>query len=173
MKLNMGCGRHVLEGWVNIDAQISKKAKRPPEHICDLRQVPLPDNCATEIMAIHVFEHFYYWEVQDVIKEWHRLLCKEGRLILELPDMLKCCRNILENYGVEEGAKHPHQMGLWGLYGDPQSRDPYMHHRWGWSPASLRALLRAHGFIDVKEEETQWHKVGKERRDMRITAVKS
>lgn len=169
IKINAGCGRHVLDGWINVDAQISPKAKRPPEHVCDLRQIPLPDGCAHEVMAIHVFEHFYYWEAQDVIAEWRRLLAKGGLLVLELPNLVKCCQNLLSGQMYE--AKHPHQMSMWGIYGDPQGRDPFMHHKWGWTPHSLIEFLQSHGFKDAQERPTKWHLVGQKHRDMRIEAI--
>lgn len=170
MRLNLGCGRHVLEGWVNIDVQRSPHAKREPEYLCDLRGIPLPDACADEAMAIHVFEHFYEWETSDVLTEWRRLLKAGGKLVLELPDLVKCCRNVLEG---RAGKDHPEQLTMWGLYGDPAHRDPFMCHRWGWSPNTLSAKLTQHGFVNIKQELPQWHAVGKVARDMRLVAFKS
>jgi hypothetical protein len=47
-------------------------------------------------MAIHLFEHFYRWECERVLAEWRRLLKPRGRLVLELPDLHKCCLNIVK-----------------------------------------------------------------------------
>ena len=73
-KLNIGCGKRVLPGWVNIDINAHPKAKRTPDILCDARQIPLPDMCASVVMALHVIEHFYRWEVEEVLAEWRRLL---------------------------------------------------------------------------------------------------
>lgn len=172
MKINAGCGRHVLEGWTNVDIQRSPHAKRGPEILCDLRKIPLPDECASELMAIHVFEHYYLWEAHDVLMEWHRLLEPNGMLVLEMPNLIKCCQNIVKGIGLESGGKNPHALGLWGLYGDPRDEDVYMGHHWGWAPSTLKAFLEEHGFGSVREETTQWHAGGRRHRDMRLVSYK-
>lgn len=170
MKINVGAGRHILDGWCNIDVQRSPRAKRDPEIFADARNIPLPDECADEVMAIHVFEHFYYWECASVLAEWRRLLKPGGLLVLELPDLLKCCQNVVD--GTTDSGKHKDQFGMWGLYGDPREADQYMAHRWGWSPGSLSSFLRENGFRAIAERPTQWHGTGRHRRDMRLEALK-
>lgn len=172
MRLNVCSGRHVLPGWVNVDVAVSthKKSKGPPEILADARKIPLPDECADEIMCIHGFEHFYPWECVELITEWRRLLKKGGRLVLEMPDLIKCCENMISGYTVP--GKHPDQFGMWGLYGDGTMNDPFMMHKWGWHPKSLRAFLKEHRFSDITDEPTQWHAAGSLRRDMRMTARK-
>lgn len=164
VRLNLGCGRKVLDGWVNVDIAVSDKAPREPEVLSDLRAIPLHDGCADEAMAIHVIEHFYRWEVPAVLAEWLRLLKPGGLLVLECPDVLKCARNLL--------AGDIDSQSYWGLYGDPAHEDPFMCHRWGWTPATLRAELAAAGFRDIRETVPQWHKAGRTRRDMRLEARK-
>lgn len=164
MRLNIGCGRMVLEGWANCDVQVSPRAPRPPEILCDARQVPLEDGSAEELMALHLIEHFYLWEVGAVLAEWRRLLRAGGKLILELPNLEAACRNLLQ------GAKD--QMSMWPLYGDPSHEDPYMCHRWGYTPATITQLLERNGFVRVRVLPPQTH--GRRRnRDMRVEAVKA
>lgn len=170
MKLNIGCGRHVLDGWTNIDIQRSGRAKRDPEIFADVREIPLPDECADEVMAIHVFEHFFPWECPGLVGEWRRLLKPRGKLILELPNLEKCCKNILD--GIHKGGKHADQLGMWGLYGDPREQDPFMMHKWAWTPQTLTGFLERHGFERIKERPTEWHPAGREYRDMRIEALR-
>lgn len=171
MRLNVCCGRHVLEGWTNVDivASTNPKARgRVPQVLADVRSIPLPDGCADELMCIHGFEHFFVWEAPDLLREWRRLLRPGGRLILELPDVVKCALNLVERYTVKD--KHPDQYSMWGIYGDPTTSDPFMMHKWGWHPGTLIPFLEQHGFVDAAEGEPQWHAGGKTRRDMRITA---
>jgi predicted SAM-dependent methyltransferase len=170
LRLNLGSGRHSLDGWCNVDAAVSPRASRPPDILCDVKSIPLPDGCAREIMGIHIFEHLYRWECDEAIEEWRRLLRKSGLLVLEMPDLFKFCRNILEG---RTGKAHTDQLGMWGLYGDPRDRDPLMIHHWGWTFATIKPFLQEHGFTDAKEERTQWHKVGQDVRDFRVTARKA
>ncbi len=170
MRLNICCGRQVIDGWTNIDVKASPRAPRPPEMLAMAGEIPLPDGCADEIMVIHGWEHFYLWECEVIITEWRRLLRDGGRLILEMPDLLKCCRNVLNNFHMP--GKDPNQHTMWGLYGDPRTEDPYMMHRWGWTPKSLREFLKAHGFLNITDAEPKWHPAGRIARDMRMEATK-
>jgi SAM-dependent methyltransferase len=169
MKINAGCGGRYLADYTNVDIAPAP-GKTPPDILCDLRSIPLADGCADEVMAIHVLEHFYRWEVDDVLREWKRLLRPGGLLVLELPDIMKCCRAVLS--GTFRAGKHPDQAGMWGIYGDPRDANPYMGHKWGWHPKTLRDLLTRHEFIDINDKETQWHPVGRTERDMRMEARK-
>jgi len=167
LKLNVCCGGRVLAGWTNIDIVASEGALAP-DILCDALKVPLPDACAVEIMCIHGFEHFHRWDCDALLEEWKRMLLPGGLLVLELPNLAKCCENILS--GFTGAGKHPDQAGMWGLYGDPRMRDPFMCHRWGWTPDSLRAILAEHGFEKIREEPTQHHPAGRLHRDMRMVA---
>ena len=178
MRLNIGCGHRVKDGYFNIDAVHSPKAPRAPELLYHfqfdadgrlLEPVPLDDGVADEIQAIHVFEHFYRWTCKAAVAEFHRLLKPGGLLILELPDLIKCCKNVIEG----RQGKDPDQLGRWGLYGDPRDGDPFMVHPWGWGPDELMAFLGANGFKHMRHEPTQFHKVGKLHRDMRIEAIRA
>lgn len=170
MKIHIGCGAKVLDGWVNCDIVQSPKAKRAPEILCDAKSIPLDDGIADVVMAIHVWEHFYRWESDGVIAEWRRLLKPGGLLILELPDLVKCCQNIIQGF---TNGKDPDQMGRWGLFGDPTTKDKYMCHPWGWAPGELIAYLQGQGFTGAVHKTTEFHPAGRRHRDMRIEARKA
>ena len=171
MKIHVGCGKRILEGWCNVDVVRNPGAPRAPDLLALASAIPLGDGVASELMAIHLFEHFYRWEAAAVLTEWRRLLRPGGRLVLELPNLLKCARNLLKL--AESGGKPLQQMAMWGIYGDDTLRDPYMMHRSGWWPESLDAFLREHGFRDVTHETPEWHAAGRDNRDMRIVAVRA
>jgi len=155
VKLNLGAGGQVLEGWTSVDLV------GEPDIRADVRRLPLPDEYADEVQAIHVFEHLYRWEALDVLIEWRRVLKTGGKLALEMPDLLKCCANILG--GGNE------RSGVFGLYGDPNYGDPLMLHRWAYTPAELAGLMREAGFAKPKLRPVQWHK---KYRDMRLEGIK-
>jgi predicted SAM-dependent methyltransferase len=170
MRLNVCCGRQVLEGWTNIDVAQSPETKKVPDLFAPATKIPLPDGCAEEVMVIHGFEHLYRWECDAALEEWKRLLKSGGRLILELPDLYKCCQNILSGFTIFD--RDPDQYSYWGLYGDPRTQDPFMTHRWGWTPKTLRKILQEHGFHNILDAATQWHPAGRINRDMRMEAFK-
>lgn len=177
IRLNIGCGHRVKEDYFNIDAVYSPKAPRAPDLLYKfefddegnlLKPIPLEDSCTSEILCIHMWEHFYRWCSDAVAKEFHRLLKPGGLLILELPDFYKCCLNVVEN----RQGKKPDQLQRWGIYGDPTTKDVFMSHPWGWFSGELMEFLAKHGFTDIQHLPTEYHNTGKNYRDMRIEARK-
>jgi ubiquinone/menaquinone biosynthesis C-methylase UbiE len=169
MKINVGAGRHVLDGWVNVDVVRSPKASRDPDVFANALSIPLPNGCADELMAIHLFEHLAFWEAPKALTEWHRLLKPGGLLVLEMPNGIKCAKNLVR-FGETEDVKSLDSLAMHGLYGDPRTEDPYMGHKWAWWPKTLRPLLKKAGFTEIREAETQWHAIGKKHRDFRMEA---
>jgi SAM-dependent methyltransferase len=85
VKLNLGCGQNMREGFVNID----KHPTFAPDMLWDLEQTPYPfeANSVNEIAATHVLEHL--GQSTDVflaiIKEWHRILVPGGIIDITVP----------------------------------------------------------------------------------------
>jgi predicted SAM-dependent methyltransferase len=163
MKLHLACGKHVLDGWVNVDIARHPAAPREPDIMADVTSIPLDDAVADEIMAIHVFEHFYRWEVDGLLKEWGRLLKSGGRLVMEMPDIIKAARNLLDGKG--------DQMAMWPIYGDQTLENPFMCHRYGWTFKTIKPVLEQAGFRDVTLHFPEWHKRRNDR-DFRVECVK-
>lgn len=167
MRLNVGCGKRILDEYVNIDVVRSPKAPRAPEILAQATEIPLPDGCADELMAIHLLEHLHSWDVPVALAEWRRLLKPGGLLVLEMPDIVKCAKNLVKL--IERGdEKSINSMAMHGFYGEQSTRDPWMCHRYGWAPKTLTPVLQAAGFTKIREAPTQWHPIGKAHRDFRI-----
>lgn len=84
VKLNLGCGHHVMPGYVNIDRYPGFGAD-----LCfDLEEPwPLPDNHAHEMILHHVLEHL--GETTDsffqVIQEMYRVSAPDCRWLITVP----------------------------------------------------------------------------------------
>jgi hypothetical protein len=169
-RLNLGCGDKILEGYVNVDVAPSR-AGRKPDVLCDLRRLePFADDSAEEVLAVHVVEHFWRWEVLDVLKEWVRVLRPGGRMVLECPNLLTACEELLRNPEAAAGTGQEAQRTMWVFYGDPRWQDPLMTHRWNYTPQSLAALMRDAGLVNVRQEPAQYKL--REPRDMRVVGEK-
>lgn len=168
MKINVGAGKRTADGWWNCDVVQDAGATRPLDAICQATEIPLPDECADVVQAIHLAEHLPRWELETALAEWRRLLKPGGLLILELPNLVKCCQNYLS--GRMRGGKHPDQLSRFGIYGDPRLENKWMLHLWGYSPDELIGILHANGFKGAAEHQTQHHPAGRQHRDMRIEA---
>ena len=166
--LNLGCGDIHWNGWIGCDANPDGwHDKRGPDVVCDITDLPFPNDYADAIAAVHVIEHFYQWEVNSVLKHWKDKLKPGGRLILELPCMDKVFRYITDCIN----SKMPMSgtFSVLPLWGDPRFKNVAMCHKWGYFYATIREELVKAGFKDIKFEDARYHF---KNRDMRVTAVK-
>ena len=171
MKLNIGCGKQTWPGFYCVDAVRHPKASRAPDLLHAFQfagdgwlhnPLPLEDDCAEELHSYHFIEHVYRWEAPALVAEFRRLLKPSGKLVLELPNIAAAAQNLLA--GMND------QMAMWPLYGNPEHRDPYMCHRWGYTPETITALLQSHGFSAVNVLPPVTHGA-KRKRDMRVEAL--
>lgn len=169
-KLNLGCGDKILPGYINVDVAESRRGYKP-DVLCDLRNLtPFGDDEADEILSVHVIEHFWRWEVVDILREWTRVLKPGGSLILECPNLLSACQAVLDNPTLATGPGPEGQRSMWVLYGDPAWRDPLMNHRWGYTPHSLAQVMHEAGLVNLRQAPAQFKL--REPRDMRIVGDK-
>ncbi|MBS1537195.1 MAG: glycosyltransferase, partial [Bacteroidetes bacterium] len=81
--LNLGCGRDVRDGFVNIDLFSDD------ERVVgmDIHRLDLPDNIADGILASDVLEHFSHRETDAILTEWARVLKPNGEIIIRCPSL--------------------------------------------------------------------------------------
>ena len=82
VKLNLGCGDDILEGWVNCDMY----SDNPDVMRVDLNKLPLPfkDESVDVILLKQVLEHLTVHPF-EFINDCYRILKKDGELVVELP----------------------------------------------------------------------------------------
>jgi len=85
-KLNLGCGYDVRKGYINID-NIKNKGV---DMVFNLNKYPYPfkNNSIDEIYCCHILEHLN--DFDKTIKEFHRILKKDGMIIIIVPDFSSC-----------------------------------------------------------------------------------
>jgi len=160
---NLGCGNKKWDGWINVDLHSDIADIK-----CDLRNLEIASESADAVAAIHVLEHFYEWEVFDVLTEWTRILKPDGKMILELPCMDKVFAYV-HNCVVNKQPLQPF-MTLLALYGDPKYKQPAMCHKWGWFQEPLRQMLESVGMERIEFCVPKYHFPF---RDMRIECYKA
>lgn len=171
LRLNLGCGNKILPGYVNVDVAPARAGMRP-DVICDLRDLSdFDDDSVDEVLSVHVVEHFWRWEVEDLLREWVRVLKPGGRMVIECPNLKAACETFLENPERLAGPGQEGETTMWVFYGDPAWKDPLMCHRWGYTPASLSELMNRAGLVEVRQEPAQFKM--REPRDMRVVGYKS
>lgn len=159
MKLNLGCGKQRLEGFINVDIVGSGADVE-----CDVQELPWPDAVADEVMAVHLLEHIPMLNAALAVKEWARVLKPGGRMVLELP-----CRDKVFQM-IRDGVDEP-MLVLWPLWGDPRKqRTTADVHRWCWSKVEVAMLMRDAGMTEIASETPLFHVPF---RDMRLVGRKS
>lgn len=168
MKINFGAGKQTWDGFFCIDAVQHPKATRALDLVhavkfdgTAIQPLPLPNDCADELHSYHFLEHVWAWEAPALVREWRRLLKQGGLLVLELPNIEHAARNLLA--GMND------QMVMFPFYGDPSHMDPFMTHRWGYTPKTVEKLLKECGFTKVRHMEPRTHGA-RANRDMRVEA---
>jgi SAM-dependent methyltransferase len=144
VKLNLGCGLDVREGYINIDV----RKVHPKILVLDLEKEllkPFPDNSAEEIIAKDFVEHLSWRVVEDFLKDCFRVLKSGGRMYIQVPDLEAIAKKVILDpnfkYGELEGWK---AISFW-VYGGQEY--PENTHRAGFTIPTLKKLLESIGFI--------------------------
>lgn len=161
IRLDLGCGDKSEQGWLGVDVRSTRGVQ--PAIVADVsKPLPLPDDYADELRAIHIIEHFWRWEVVEILTEWCRILKPGGQIAIECPDIDK----VLHLMHVPEC---PPAMTWWALYGDPNHKSPEMMHRWCYGKIELAKCMMQAGFVQVHPEPVRFHHPI---RDLRLVGYK-
>lgn len=139
MKLHLGCGSKILEGFINVDA-------RPFDSVItdDVTTLSLFKSGSTDLIyACHVLEHICRHEINNVLKRWFEILKPGGTLRVAVPDFDQVVHLYKNNVPIED------LIGF--LYGG-QDYD-FNFHRYCWNFESLEKDLKNAGFFSVRRYE--------------------
>lgn len=115
-----------------------------PSVVCDLRAIPVPDQVFDIVYSSHTLEHFGINNVQQVLKEWVRILKVGGELRLAVPN--------LRHVGYRLAMDRMLGTDLWTLYGEQDYSKNF--HAMGFTPTTLKALVESlNCFEDIQVEE--------------------
>lgn len=118
MKLNLGCGLDVREGWVNAD-----RVSGPGVTIIDMRHhLPWPDDEFEIVCAHHVLDMLTLDELEVTLEECRRVLMPGGVLRISTPDLGMAIRRHELGQGewldaiIVGGADSLTKLSLWLMY---------------------------------------------------------
>lgn len=130
MKLNIGGGDSVLEGYETVDRKNGKEA--------DLSNCNYAPDSIDAIRASHILEHFSYADAERVLSAWLKVLKPGGVIEISVPDFDKIARAKLEG------------DPLWRFYaagGQMNSNDVHLS---VYDEPYLTALMQKIGFVNVR-----------------------
>jgi SAM-dependent methyltransferase len=164
IRLHIGCGEHVLDGWVNIDPVA--RAEGVATDI-DPANLPYADATVDEVLAEHVFEHFTFAQEALIWREMARVLRPGGRLVVEVPDFAWVCRTFLtatDDWRAFYRVGHADDYAgcgraldqRWGIlqtmfFGNQNGAGQFHHS--AYTEGKLRALARRLGFVAIDIEK--------------------
>ncbi len=140
MKLNAGCGRKKLSGYINIDINPALK----PDYVMPLWDLDFNDGVFDEIVARQVIEHLGYFKTVYFLSEALRTLKFEKMLVVETVDIEKSFRLFLENS--DEDIRERILSWIFG------SETQYMNHLYCFPDSLLERLFKKVGFEIVRKE---------------------
>lgn len=151
MRLNLGCGDNLIEGYVNID-----KYDKAADVRADMADVAYPDKSIEEIVIYQALEHTPYNSLNSILSNCHRMLVPGGKLIIEVPDIEYAALEILSDGLSDKWVHH-----IWGEYYRPWDKERYpdatFHagsiHYQGFTFDRLSNALKQAGFSDVRKRE--------------------
>jgi len=115
-----------------------------PDVVCDIRNLPVPNETFDIVYSGHTLEHFSWTSVDKVLKEWVRVLKVGGELRLVVPNLRWSAKRILEDTLVP--------YDYWVLYGEQDYVKNF--HAVGFTPATLKLLVESLGvFEDIQMRE--------------------
>lgn len=160
LKLHLGCGSNLLEGYVNID-----KYYPHADRVMDVVKLDYPDGSVEEIFTSHMIEHVPLSDFLLMLREWKRVLKSNGRLVIRCPNFelyLKMWLEGDENYRWGEGLNV-----ILGM----QDRGPGYQNRNMFTARRLKALVEQAGFGVLRCEETATRTGHIEKGDLLCIAV--
>ena len=131
VRLNLGAGDSVLDGYVSIDRKIGS----------EVYPLGYKDESVDEVYASHVLEHFGAGETEKVLSEWFRVLKPGGVIRVGVPDFKIIAKAYVE--GVDLGFP----IGSLLMGGQIDEND---FHKTIFDESGLRVLMEKAGFVGVK-----------------------
>ena len=149
VKLQVGGGRHVKDGWINGDliaGDIYLNAKK---------KLPFPDNSVDFIFAEQFIEHISLSDGKSFIKESNRILKPGGVLRLATPDLFLLFEVYLDENEIvsQEEVLERHQNNHGTQVISPCHFINEMFRKWGhkfiYDYGTLKKILYSAGFEEV------------------------
>lgn len=135
IKLNLGCGSHILPGWVNLDIS----ALPGVDVVHDIEKLPLPfgDNSVDEILCEDVLEHVEY---VPVLRDICRILKLGGSLTVQSPHFTS-----RHNF-IDPTHKKRFSINTFDFFvkGSPQQRDRSYYFDFTFSSIPKRKIIFEH-----------------------------
>jgi predicted SAM-dependent methyltransferase len=137
IRLNLGCFNKKLPGFINVDI----REEVNPDVVDNAFSLKTFDDESVDLIyCCHMLEHLTYFETQDALHRWYKVLKPHGILRLSVPDL----ERVFAHYFYYKNLDLLMHM----LYGS--QRHEFDYHKNGWDFERLKCDLESTGFHSVK-----------------------
>jgi predicted SAM-dependent methyltransferase len=145
-KINLGCGKSLVKGFINVDSVDFKK--KGYEFVkADCRKLPFKDNYADYILANQLLEHLPMKDVVPALKEWTRALKPGGRMVITVPNFCDMARAWSNEMGGKIDLERYLRLSQ-HIYGNQLHEGEF--HQTAFTPNFMQYLLTDSGLKDWK-----------------------
>ena len=142
MKLNLGSGEDIREGYVNCDIRIIKGIDVQLD--LEYGNLPFRSESADEILLKDALEHVSWRKVDLVLKECFRILKPGGTITIQAPDLEAIAKKVILDPNYKFGELSGYKAISFWVYGGQDY--PENTHKAGFTIPTLTKLLEEIGF---------------------------
>jgi len=146
--VDLGCGPNKLQTPEGPVIGVDSRDLDGVDYRCDLRKLPFATGEMDIVYSSHVLEHFGRNEVDEVLKEWTRIVKPKGELRIVVPSLEWAADKI------SKGIVNFDVLNV--LYG--QQEYPENFHKNGFTPKTLGEALKKLGF-KKQQVDTQGYNI--------------
>lgn len=148
IKLHLGCGKKHLSGYIHIDCDNLPHL----DYVSTMDDLFMfEDGTVDEIYTCGAFHYFDRIEAVNVLKEWRRVLKKDGELRISLGDFEKIVQVYLSNgKNLEARGILGPLFGRWSI-NRPDGTVKCIYQKTTYDFASLKKMLEDNGFGFVEK----------------------
>ena len=155
IKLHLGCGRNILDGWINTDYNTAKFGGS--EYLDVTKKFPYNNNSVDYIFSEHMIEHITYHEGKFMLEESFRVLKSGGKIRISTPD-LKFLINLYTDNKTDLQKKYIDYSVNHSSYNVSIGTDTFIinnfvrdwDHTFIYDEKTLKSLFESIGFSNVK-----------------------
>lgn len=146
LNLNVGCGTHYAEGWVNTDVITIEDTQ--PDVLQRGHTFPFRDGAFERVYLGHILEHVPWLDVPPLLDEVRRVLEPGGEVLATGPDVYRAIKRWHDDlepwWLVEDVLEGMDKMdATW----------PEAVHKWNCYEFRLVTILERTSFVDVAPAE--------------------
>lgn len=144
MKINIGCGNDIRQGFVNCDF----RELHGVDKVIDIsKPLPFDNDSAEYILANDILEHFSFRDTEKLLMDWKRVLSPTGYLEIQVPNIeahIKNYYNDIKDQRYKNGYDDAMEFFRACIFGGQDYSGNF--HKTCFTPNTIRLMLEKLGF---------------------------